>query len=114
MALYQRGLRNYRRSYHKVVEATQWFKNGDHPLDSDYPNQEGAVVRFFRSSVQEQSGFLVHDVCGRVWHDHGWIDPGERDIPDGYVCPGDWVITDAPGKYRRVAADIFAATYEPV
>lgn len=72
------------------LKVVQWWSNGDHPRDhadgrpSDW---EGAVVRYYRSP--DVSGRAVHDVCGRIFHDHGWIDHG----PHGHcVCPGDVIV----------------------
>lgn len=35
-----------------VIDATQWHRNGDHPLDGPFVGEmyetEGAVVRFYR------------------------------------------------------------------
>ena len=62
------------------------------PIPEDAPTYErieGAVVRFFRRPGDEYAGHLMHDVCGRTWHDHGWLDTGG----DGQiVCPGDWIL----------------------
>lgn len=106
-----------------VVEAVQWFKNGDHPDDhvgeqaidpadgSTYERIEGAVVRFFRRPEPEFSADLAHDRCGRTWHDHGWIDT----LEGGHtVCPGDWIIRGIKGELYPCKPDIFAETYEPV
>ena len=96
-----------------VVEATQWFKNGDHPQDGcekvvvngEEPFlSEGKVVRYYRHPCV--SGNLVCNHCGKAMHYHGWID-----TPEGghTVCPGDWIITEPLGE---VYPDIFEATYE--
>jgi hypothetical protein len=77
-----------------VIEATQWFKDGDH----------GAVYRY--------TGGLDLDciVCG-IHGDHGWIDT----LEGGHrVCPGDWIITGVQGEHSPCKPDIFEATYEPV
>lgn len=78
--------------------SVQWFTNGDHPHDRvgemvpdpgggpDYQRIEGAHVRFFRNP--DYPGDTTHDVCGRTWHDHGWVDSGGDGVT---VCPGDWV-----------------------
>jgi hypothetical protein len=69
-----------------VIEATQWFKHGDH----------SAVV--VPSGVINQSEFgLVRTLEG--WH---------------VVTPGDWIITGIKGEHYPCKQDIFAATYEPV
>jgi hypothetical protein len=127
-----------------LVEATQWFKNGDHPEDGDerFPTPrdpanpfvtvasnadgsaadprytgefagerlEGQVVRYYRHPGVPGSTRCGH--CGRLMHDHGWIDRP----PSGMtVCPGDWIITELDGgHYYPCHPDVFAATYEPV
>lgn len=108
-----------------VIDATQWFKNGDHPQDHDpigyekpdaetlqryqeYLTFEGKVVRYFRRP--DVSGSKPCEHCGRVMHDHGWIDT----LEGGHiVCPGDWIITGVKGEHYPCKPDIFAATYEP-
>lgn len=69
-----------------VIEATQWFKLGDHP----------AVEAFFTHDP-ERVGF-------------GWI----KTLEGGHiVTPGDWIITGVKGEHYPCKPDIFAATYEP-
>lgn len=118
-----------------VVEATQWFKNGDHPDDyaQDLPGfkcddatgelltivitgahakahgWEGQVVRYFRHPTVD--GKRPCDQCGIRMHDHGWIDTLEG---VHIVCPGDWVITGIKGERYPCKPDIFAATYDVV
>lgn len=107
-----------------VIDATRWFKNGDHPLDgvgmeapdltspephAVYIRQEGLVVRFFRRP--DVSGFSICKHCSYPMHDHGWIDT----LEGGHiVCPGDWIITGVKGEHYPCKPDIFAATYEAV
>jgi hypothetical protein len=106
-----------------VIEATPWFKNGDHPLDhvgekvldgltgDDYTRLEGAVVRFFRRP--DVAGGEIHTAengCGSTWHNHGWIDT----LEGGHVvCPGDYIITGVKGERYPCKPDIFALTYDP-
>lgn len=104
-----------------VIEATQWFKNGDHPSDDayemfDYPNgtqrpavvREGEVVRYFRHPDVPGTDKCKH--CGNDMHIHGWIDT----LEGGHiVCPGDWIITGVKGENYPCKPDIFEATYEP-
>lgn len=123
-----------------VIEATQWFKNGDHPRDGadtftgDDGLQhrcEGRMVRYYRhpndSGARECGGPLVAkgiatividasapslgSGCGHTMHNHGWIDTKEG---GHVVCPGDWIITGVKGEVYPCKPDIFAATYEPV
>jgi hypothetical protein len=103
-----------------VIDAAQWFKNGDHPLDGVgmeapcgngrdvYIRQEGLVVRFYRHPGVP--GDSPCEQCGQPHHMHGWIDTLEQ----GHrVCPGDWIITGVKGERYPCKPDIFAMTYEP-
>jgi hypothetical protein len=102
-----------------VVQATQWFKNGDHPQDNVRPYEdtgitptkarEGAVVRYFRHP--SIPGHQICSKCNQAMHVHGWVDT----LEDGHnVCPGDWIITGVKGERYPCKPDIFTATYEPV
>jgi hypothetical protein len=100
-----------------VIEATQWFENGDHPEDKtkrvkseetgSYFWSEGKVVRHYRDP--ELSGELNCSVCGNQYHIHGWIDTMEG---GHIVCPGDWIITGVKGEHYPCKPDIFKLTYE--
>lgn len=101
-----------------VVEATQWFKNGDHPLDGserivggmyDGALCEGKVVRYYRHPATDGQARCNH--CGKRMENHGWIDT----LEGGHiVCPGDWIITGVAGENYPCKPDIFNATYEVV
>jgi len=102
-----------------VIEATQWFKNGDHPEDNcgTFTNSqtgeifqgEGKIVRYFRRPDIAGDGICMH--CVKTFHLHGWIDT----LEGGHkVCPGDWIITGVKGEMYPCKPDIFAATYEAV
>ncbi len=101
-----------------VIEATRWFKNGDHPADDcrpvEIPGQEpflteGMVVRYYRRP--DVPGDRVCQRCQATMHEHGWIDTPE----DGHmVCPGDWIITGISNERYPCKDSIFRATYEPV
>ncbi len=124
-----------------VVEATQWWKNGDHPDDHLPPadkivageRTEGSVVRYYRHPPVDPStgeisaaddaillGRLRHcdapdrfrrESCEYLMDDHGWID----NLEGGHtVCPGDFIITGVQGEHYSCKPDIFTATYEPV
>jgi hypothetical protein len=113
-----------------VIEAHQWWRNGDHPDDYSKAHEgiendvlvrfspeyrkeqgwEGDVVRYFRRPEPEYDGKKTHDACGNTWHDHGWIDT----LEGGHtVCPGDWIITGVQGERYPCKPDIFEETYEP-
>lgn len=107
----------------QVVEASQWVKNGDHPLDYANPvhsndekgnpcivsgeerkrlDWEGSVVRRFRNPAIK--GDTRCSFCGNIMDLHGWIDnPGEPRT----VCPGDMVITGNGGRYWPKKYSIF-------
>jgi hypothetical protein len=101
-----------------IIEATQWFKNGDHPQDDvmrpfedtgHIPTEprEGVVVRYFRRP--DVNGKRSCEFCHDIMHNHGWIDT----LEGGHiVCPGDWIITGVKGERYPCKPDIFAATYE--
>ena len=100
-----------------LTEATQWFKNGDHPQDQstpidgpDGPNRltEGKVVKYFRR-LNIPGGRFCPD-CGNVMQIHGLLD-GLND--EEVVCPGDYVVTDRKGRYYVIKAADFEAQYEP-
>jgi len=108
-----------------IVEAHQWFKNGDHPEDHlpignnptdadwkryhDYLSTEGKVVRRYRHpKIDGKTGC---EKCGMVMHDHGWIDTFEG---GHIVCPGDFIITGVQGEHYPCKPDIFHETYEEV
>lgn len=101
-----------------IVEATRWFRNGDHPNDETEWVQpsvghgfesEGRVVRYYN---QPSGNGLKHcEHCGNIMRLHGWVDT----LESGHiVCPGDWVITGVKGEYYPCKPDIFEATYEAV
>lgn len=112
-----------------VIEATQWFHNGDHP--DDYAHEktgfeggelrtwtggqcrvngwEGQVVRYFRHPDVE--GTEPCRECGLPMNNHGWIDTREGGHT---VCSGDWIITGVEGEHYPCKPSIFAATYDPV
>jgi hypothetical protein len=110
-----------------VIEANQWFKNGDHPLDYSKvhggfeddvwrefspelrkdKDWEGDIVRRYRTP--ELDGQTACKQCGDIMHNHGWIDT----LEGGHiVCPGDWIITGVKGENYPCKPDIFELTYE--
>ena len=112
-----------------VIEASQWWQNGDHPLDYSKTREgleggclrqfppdeckangwEGDVVRYFRHP--DKAGERQCEKCGQIMHLHGWIDT----LEGGHiVCPGDWIITGVAGEFYPCKSDIFEATYERV
>ena len=100
-----------------VVEASQWFKSGDHPQDNRETFDagsgpflgEGKVVRYYRTPDLDGQTLCQH--CNIRMHDHGWIDT----LEGGHiVCPKDWIITGVRGEKYPCKDSIFRVTYEPV
>lgn len=100
-----------------LTEATQWFKNGDHPQDRSALVEraegspsltEGKVVRYFRRL--NIPGNRICPDCGNVMQIHGLLD-GVND--EEVVCPGDYIVTNQKGRYYRLSAADFEAQYEP-
>jgi len=68
-----------------VIDATQWFKMGDHPN----------VEPFFSFDPENKN--------------YGWI----KTLEGGHiVTPGDWIITGVQGEHYPCKPDIFEMTYE--
>jgi hypothetical protein len=67
-----------------VIEATQWFKMGDHP-------------QVIEATLSGMPIGLIETLEG-----------------DHIVSPGDWIITGIKGEHYPCKPDIFEATYEPV
>jgi len=67
-----------------VIEATQWFRMGDHP------------------AVRKPAPKFYDGECG-------WIDT----LEGGHiVTPGDWIITGVKGEFYPCKHEIFKMTYE--
>lgn len=79
-----------------VIEAHQWFKDGDHPevRCEDEPNLIGSCVN-----------------CGEHSRKHAWINTLEG---LHRVCPGDFIIKGVKGEFYPCKPDIFEMTYEKV
>ena len=100
-----------------VVEASRWFKNGDHPHDNSHLLKhdgkeflsEGEVVRrWVRPDIPSDTKC---GRCGETMSKHGWVDT----LEGGHtVCPGDWIITGVEGEHYPCKPDIFKKTYEEV
>lgn len=124
-----------------VIEATQWFKNGDHPEDYanpvDLPDDKGdkvwhanfdkVTVRYTTYTPEYQR---ENDWEGQVVRRYRHPDyDGQSKCPEcGFilhvhgwidtleqghrVCPGDYIITGVKGERYPCKPDIFVETYE--
>lgn len=103
-----------------VIEAVQWFKNGDHPLDhcettiiNDTPRMsDGKVVRRYRISP---AGVYADHLGDCMECKHSYLDHGKVDTEHGVVkvCPGDWIVKTFSGFYMPVKPELFDRLYEP-
>lgn len=96
------------------IEAHQWYKNGDHPLDnckqSDGSLWEGKIVRYYRHP--NYPGHLICVSCGQTLHSHGWID---NETGGHKVCPGMYILKDDAGYYpvnEKIFEETFLSEYE--
>ncbi len=84
-----------------VIEASQWFKLGDHA--------EVESVPWFNGMNKSTC-----TICDKPMTDHGQVKTLETF--DGSskhrVCPGDFIITGIQGEHYACKPDIFEATYE--
>lgn len=103
-----------------VIEAFQWFRNGDHPNDGTETFEEGElkgqllegkVVRYYRTPGLDADTVCKNEHCDHTMHYHGWIDTLEC---GHIVCPADWIITGIQGEYYSCKPDIFEKNYEKV
>jgi hypothetical protein len=70
-----------------VIEATQWWKWGDHPHVTYFEvDEDGNAIEFGIDTLE------------------GWM----------IVTPGDWIITGVKGEHYPCKPDIFEMTYEAV
>jgi hypothetical protein len=78
-----------------VIEATQWFMDGDHPaveVQDRYTHPPNAPGIFFVHKVP-----IIKTLEGEM-----------------EVTPGDWIITGIKGEHYPCKPAIFEATYERV
>ena len=78
-----------------VIEATQWFKDGDHPA---------VTMRDVYTQNKISSGITYINKQPRIKTLEG----------DLNVTEGDWIITGVQGEHYPCKPDIFALTYDEV
>jgi hypothetical protein len=77
-----------------VVEATQWFKMGDHPAVFMQDSYKQAKIS---PSVTSNKVPVIKTLEG-----------------EHIVTPGDWIITGVKGEHYPCKPDIFEMTYERI
>lgn len=83
------------------VDASQWFKPGDHPaVRRGYINTAGSIVDP-TNDLANVADFHPTNVIKTL---EGWHE----------VSIGDWIVRGIKGELYPVKPDIFIATYEPV
>jgi hypothetical protein len=81
-----------------VIEATQWFKLGDHPM------VHKPITTVELNSEWERRQGLPEGSLGEIKTLEGYL----------LVTPGDWIITGVKGEHYPCKPDIFELTYEVV
>lgn len=84
-----------------VVEATQWFKDGDHP-----------AIRAPKAGEIPGHWDGLCSQCGQYMSEHGWLSTLESGGGTQVACPGDYIITGVKGECYPCKPDIFEQTYE--
>jgi hypothetical protein len=81
-----------------LVDATQWFKDGDHPYVQGFPPSPG------------EQGNPYCPLCGNLMRRHGFLYGvnGEETI-----CPSDYIVSDRQGRPYRMSRGEFESQYEP-
>ncbi|NLC22881.1 MAG: hypothetical protein GX776_00150 [Oxalobacter sp.] len=90
-----------------VVDAVQWFKEGDHPeVVKILVTPEGTVRE--DSIIYAAWEYAIGDMVTLVYA----IETEEEGLLP--VSPGDYIITSAPGEHLLCKPDVFESTYKPV
>ena len=88
-----------------LIEATQWFEDGDH---SDVASYQSLEEEAFQSpDILPENRFCPE--CGNVMQKHGLLD-GENGRE--FVCPSDYIVTNRRGLYYRLSRGEFESQYE--
>lgn len=84
-----------------VIEATQWFKENDHPaVRAGFINAAGSIIDP-TDDAANIAGFRRTNCIKTL---EGWHE----------VSIGDWIIRGVKGEFYPCKPDIFAETYEPM
>ncbi len=80
-----------------VIEATQWFKKGDHKEVIEHIGCTYRMCPVCGGDADVEPIFYIKTLEGNM-----------------YVTPGDWIITGIKGEYYPCKPDMFEQTYEKV
>lgn len=110
-----------------VMEANQWYRNGDHPEDRTINRiNTGRIIQRHPTFKPHSDSLLVCEICSKHMGEHGKVNPA---VYNGYlgttdeVCPGDYIIThrNKDGRvngytvYKRQLFEFFYGPYkEPI
>ena len=126
-----------------LIEATQWFKNGDHPDDhvGEPAVDLSKLLELHPELLSRDEPIITADIPPEAYYERieGMVvrffrdpytpgdtrcmscgntmhDHGWIDTLEGGhpVCPGDWIATGIKGEHWNIKPDIFEATYEAV
>lgn len=93
-----------------VMEANQWFKNGDHPEDRTIHGlNTGRIVQRHPTFKPHISHNRACGVCDEAMGLHGVVNPelyiGETE--ENVLCPGDYVVTRRNKKGRVIGYSVY-------
>jgi len=89
-----------------IVEAVQWFKEGDHPeVVKILITPEGTVRE--DSIIYAAWEYAIGDMVTLVYA----IETADEGLLP--VSPGDYIITDANGEHSLCSPDVFEQTCQP-
>lgn len=89
-----------------VLEASQWFKHGDHP----------SVQPINNDTVNPLPDWTKEDLDDLIMGGTNPLTIGLIPTLEGahIVRPGDWIMTGTHGEHYPIKPDIFPDLYEPV
>lgn len=99
-----------------VIEAIQWFKNGDgfrEGIDMKLEETGEPIVKPYTDV--DAPGYYICERCSEQLMAHGVVRTLESGRNGNHlVCPGDWIIKGVQGEFYACKPDIFEKTYELV
>lgn len=94
-----------------VVEAHQWFKNGDHPEDRTINRiNTGRIVQRHPAKGDPEDTNTICSKCGQVMGTHGLLNPQvhlNQLSVNADVCPGDYIQTHRREDGRVIGYTVY-------